>query len=84
MVPKVPSGSSPSAPADPRPRAQVSYEGEDEFSAQSLDPMRRKVMQSQEKLKPVEPGKKAEIKVSELKPTNEHGKLAFLRKIFSK
>lgn len=35
-----PTGSSPSG-TDGRPRAQVAYEGDDEFSTMSLDPQRR-------------------------------------------
>lgn len=81
---KMPSGSSNSNPSDGRPRAQVSYEGEDEFSTMSLNPERKNVMRSQNKLKPVEPGGKQEVKVNELKATNDQGKLSFLRKIFSR
>jgi hypothetical protein len=84
MATKLPTGSGPSRPDDPRPRAQVSYEGEDEFSAMSLDPERRKTSKSSAKLQPLAPGQKAEVKVDELKATNDNGILGMFRKIFPK
>lgn len=80
---KPPSGSSASAPGD-RPRAQISYEGEDEFSMMSLDPSRKKIQQSQAKLAPIAPGAKTEVKVNELKSTNDSGMVGFFRKIFAR
>jgi hypothetical protein len=68
-----------------RPRAQVAYEGEDEFSTRSLDPKRRETTDSHGKrLKPDGVGKKDQIKIDDLKPTNEKGAVGFLRKIFPK
>ncbi len=83
-TPKMPTGSAPSAPNDPRPRAQVAYEGEDEFSAMSLDPQRKKTMKSHSKLAPAAPGEKPEVKVDELKSTNDQGIVGLFRKIFAK
>jgi len=80
--PKLPIGSS--AGADGRPRAQVAYEGEDEFSAMSLDPQRKKALKTKEKLEPSAPGQREEVKVNELKPMNDQGVVGFLRKIFAK
>ncbi len=78
-------GSSSSAPEDPRPRAQVAYEGEDEFSTMSLDPNRKEIISNEEKLNPASPGGKREVKVDKLKSTNEaSGVVGFLRKIFAK
>lgn len=79
---KLPTGSA--ASASGRPRAQVSYEGEDEFSAMSLDPNRRQVVKSAKALAPPPPGEREEVKVDELKPHNEQGVVGFLRKIFAK
>jgi len=81
--PKLPIGSASSAPGD-RPRAQVAYEGEDEFSAMSLDPQRKSALKTKEKLDPKAPGEKASVKVDELKPMNDQGVVGFLRKIFAK
>ena len=80
---KLPTGSTSSTPGG-RPRAQVSYEGEDEFSAMSLDPERRRSLKQREVLKPNEPGSREEVKVDELKTTNSHGVVGFFRKIFAK
>ncbi len=85
MAPKNLTGSSSSGPADPRPRAQVSYEGEDEFSTMSLDPARREVVRDEERLSPSSPGTRPSLKVDKLKPTNDaSGVVGFLRKIFAK
>lgn len=84
MASKLPTGSGASSPSDPRPRAQVSYEGQDEFSAMSLDPERRKSNKAQQKLQPSAPGEKQEMKVDELKATNQQGFFGLLRKIFAK
>jgi hypothetical protein len=82
--PKLPSGSSASAPGG-RPRAQISYEGEDEFSAMSLDPQRRNTSKSKSQLAPAAPGQRDQVKVDELKSTNDQqGVIGFLRKIFAK
>ncbi len=79
----LPSGSSSSDPSG-RPRAQVSYEGEDEFSTMSLDPSRRDAMRIQKQLVPGAPGQRQEVQVTKLKPTNDNGVIGFLRKIFSR
>ena len=71
MAGKLPSGSSPSLPGA-RPRAQVSYEGEDEFSAMSLDPNRKQQLKDKQQLAPKAPGEKDQVKVDELKATNDH------------
>jgi hypothetical protein len=76
-----PAGSAPSSAADPRPRAQISYEGEDEFSLMSLEPTRRK--REEVDLEPIEPGVRKEVKVNDLKPKG--GVLAgFIKKIFDR
>jgi hypothetical protein len=80
---RLPAGSS-SSEQGGRPRAQVAYEGEDEFSTVSLDPKRKRQAQDQAKLAPEAPGHKARVKVDELKPTNEQGVFGLLRKIFAK
>lgn len=80
--PKLPIGSA--TGADGRPRAQVAYEGEDEFSAMSLDPERKRVLKKKETLAPSAPGLRAQVKVDQLKPTNDQGVVGFLRKIFAK
>ena len=83
MAGKLPSGSSPSLPGA-RPRAQVSYEGEDEFSAMSLDPNRKKQLKDKQQIAPNAPGEKDSVKVDELKSTNDQGIVGLFRKIFSK
>lgn len=83
MAGKLPSGSSPSLPGS-RPRAQVSYEGEDEFSAMSLDPQRKAQLKEKQRLAPTAPGEKAQVSVDELKPVNDNGIVGLFRKIFAK
>lgn len=83
MAGKLPSGSSPSLPGA-RPRAQVSYEGEDEFSAMSLDPKRKQQLKEKEQLAPAGPGENKQVKVDELKATNDQGIVGLFRKIFAK
>lgn len=81
---KLPSGSSASGPGG-RPRAQISYEGEDEFSTMSLDPSRKNVSKTKAKLAPNAPGEREQVRVDELKSVNDQqGVLGFLRKIFAK
>ncbi len=80
----LPTGSTPSGPGDPRPRAQISYEGEDEFSTMSLDPDRRTALKARQNLKPGAPGEREEVQVTELRATNTQGIVGFLRKIFAK
>jgi hypothetical protein len=81
---KLPSGSSASGPGG-RPRAQVAYEGEDEFSTMSLDPSRKSASKTRAKLAPNAPGEREQVRVDELKSTNDQqGVLGFLRKIFAK
>lgn len=75
-----PAGSAPSG-ADPRPRAQISYEGEDEFSLMSLDPIRRE--KEAVDMEPIEPGVKKEVKVDDMKPKGG-ALLGFIRKIFDR
>jgi hypothetical protein len=79
MAAQKPTGSAPGA--DGRPRAQVSYEGEDEFSAMSLDPSRRR--KAAVEIEPSSPGSRPEVHVDELKP-RKRGMIGFLRKIFDK
>ena len=74
-----PTGSAPGS--DGRPRAQVSYEGEDEFSAMSLDPSRRRKMAVD--LEPSSPGTRSQVQVDSLKP-KKRGMVDFFRKIFAK
>lgn len=83
MTGKLPSGSSPSLPGA-RPRAQVSYEGEDEFSTMSLDPSRKDQLKGKQQLTPAAPGEREQVKVDELKPMNEQGIVGLFRKIFAK
>ncbi len=77
---KLPNGSAPSTPGG-RPRAQVSYEGEDEFSTMSLDPSRSKL---KKKSAMVLPDNKERPSVNELKPVNDLGLVGLFRKIFPK
>ncbi len=77
---KLPAGSSPSSPGE-KPRAQVSYEGADEFSAMSLDPRRKKQLKTQEKLITNE---KEKPQPDELKRVNDQGVVTLFRKIFAK
>ncbi len=77
---KLPQGSSASQPGG-RPRAQVSYEGDDEFSAMSLDPSRKK--QLKEKAA-IAPDTNTKATIDELKPTNDQGIVGLFRKIFAK
>lgn len=79
-LPVRPAGGAPSG-SDPRPRAQISYEGEDEFSLMSLEPRRRS--REAVDLEPVEPGVKKEVKVDDLKAKGG-GMLGFIRKIFDR
>lgn len=83
MAGKLPSGSSPSLPGA-RPRAQVSYEGEDEFSAMSLDPQRKDQLKDKQRLAPAAPGENTKVSVNELKPVNDNGIVGLFRKIFAK
>ncbi len=78
--PSKPTGSAPSAVGD-RPRAQISYEGEDEFSSMSLDPERRK--KAAVDLEPSNPGQRKEIKVDDLKP-KKSSLLGFVKSIFER
>jgi hypothetical protein len=80
--PKLPIGSA--TGADGRPRAQVAYEGEDEFSTMSLDPERKRVLKKKQSLEPSAPGVKEQVKVDQLKPMNNQGVVGFFRKIFAK
>ncbi len=84
MAAKLPTGSTPSDDGDPRPRAQVSYEGEDAFSAVSLSPERRAALKNRQTLNPGAPGNKEEMQVNELRATNNQGVVGFLRRIFAK
>jgi hypothetical protein len=83
MAGKLPSGSSSSLPGS-RPRAQVSYEGEDEFSTMSLDPERKAQLKTKQQLAPAAPGEREQVKVDELKPMNDQGIVGLFRKIFAK
>ena len=79
-TPSKPSGSAPSGSGD-RPRAQISYEGEDEFSTLSLDPERRR--RAVVDLEPSSPGAQKEITVDDLKP-KKRTLLGFVKAIFDK
>ena len=76
--PQKPMGGAPSAPGE-RPRAQVAYEGDDEFSAMSLDPARRRKQGVD--LDPGAPGSQKEVKVDDLKPKSK-GVIGLMKKIF--
>ena len=80
MAPPKPSGSTASKAGD-RPRAQISYEGEDEFSAMSLDPERRKKPALD--LEPSSPGASKEVKIDDLKP-KKSSLFGFVKAIFDK
>lgn len=80
-VPTKPAGSAPSSPTDPRPRAQVSYEGEDEFSTMSLDPTRRARVAVE--LEPSNPGERKAVHVDDLK-SKGGGLVGFIKRIFDK
>jgi len=69
-------GSAPSAA-----RAQVAYEGDDEFSAMSLDPQRR--TKKGPDLDPGAPGTQKEVKVDDLKPKSK-GVIGLMKKIFDR
>lgn len=78
---KLPQGSASSQPGG-RPRAQVSYEGDDEFSTMSLDPSRKKQLKTKAAL--VAPDANEKATVDELKATNDQGIVGLFRKIFAK
>lgn len=75
-----PSGSTASKQGD-RPRAQISYEGEDEFSSMSLDPERRKKPTLD--IEPDAPGSNKEVKIDDLKP-RKSSLFGFVKAIFEK
>jgi hypothetical protein len=75
-----PSGSTASKAGD-RPRAQISYEGEDEFSAMSLDPERRRKPKLD--IEPSAPGASKEVKIDDLKP-KKSSLFGFVKAIFEK
>lgn len=80
MVGRLPSGSA-AAGIDGRVRAQVAYEGADEFSAFSLDPRRKRQLQQQRALVPDFTEKAT---VAPLKRMNEQGATSFFRRIFAR
>lgn len=80
MVGKLPSGSA-AAGIDGRARAQVAYEGADEFSAFSLDPRRKSQLKQKRALVP---DFKEAARVDELKHMNDQGVTSFFRKIFAR
>ncbi len=82
MTAKPPTGSSNSGPNDARPRAQVAYEGDDEFSVFSVEPERQEALQSHAKLH--QAGQKDRVVVDELKSVNDQGFFGRLRKIFAR
>ena len=75
-----PSGSTASKAGD-RPRAQISYEGEDEFSSMSLDPERRR--RPTLDIEPSAPGASKEVKIDDLKP-KKSSLFGFVKAIFEK
>ena len=78
MAPVKPTGGAASEPGG-KPRAQVAYEGDDEFSTMSLDPKRRR--KATVELEPMEPGVTAET--YEKAPEGK-GFFGLVRKLFSK
>lgn len=78
MAPVKPTGNAASQPGG-KPRAQVAYEGDDEFSTMSLDPTRRR--KATVELEPLEPGVNAETYE---KPAEAKGFFGLVRKLFSK
>ncbi len=75
-----PSGSTASKAGD-RPRAQISYEGEDEFSSMSLDPERRRKPTLD--IEPSAPGASNEVKIDDLKP-KKSSLFGFVKAIFER
>jgi hypothetical protein len=78
---KPPTGSS-NAAGDARPRAQVAYEGDDEFSVFSVEPERQEALATHAKIHQAGPREK--VVVDELKSVNDQGFFGRLRKIFAK
>lgn len=80
MAVKLPSGSA-AADGSGRVRAQIAYEGADEFSAFSLDPRRKTQLQQKRALVPdfVE-----KASVAPLKRVNEPTTPGFFKKIFAR
>ncbi len=79
--PRKPQGGAPSSPHDSRPRAQVAYEGEDEFSLMSLDPTRKK--KAPVEIEDSNPLGKPLAVIDDLKPKKKNV-LGVLKKIFDK
>ena len=50
----------------------------------SLDPNRKQQLKDKQQLAPSGPGEKEQVKVDELKATNDQGIVGLFRKIFSK
>ncbi len=50
----------------------------------SLDPNRKKQIKDKQQLAPKAPGEKDNVKVDELKSTNDQGIVGLFRKIFAK
>jgi hypothetical protein len=82
MAAKPPTGSSNSSPTDARPRAQVAYEGDDEFSVFSVEPERQEALEKHAKLH--RPGTSDKVVVDELKSVTDGGFFGRFRKIFAK
>lgn len=80
MPVKLPTGSAVSG-THGRVRAQIAYEGADEFSAFSLDP-RRKVQLKQKRA--LVPDFTEAARVDELKRVNDQSVASFFRKIFAR
>ena len=80
LPPSKPSGSTASKTGD-RPRAQISYEGEDEFSLMSLNPERRQKPTLD--IEPSPPGASKEVKIDDLKP-RKSSLFGFVKAIFEK
>lgn len=80
MVGKLPSGSA-AAGIDGRVRAQIAYEGADEFSAFSLDPRRKQQLQQKRALVPDFTEK---VTVAPLKRMNDQSSASFFRRIFAR
>jgi hypothetical protein len=80
MAQHKPTGSSKTA--DGRARAQVSYEGDDEFSMMSTEPVRRE--KKAVELEPAAPGAREQVHIDEMKPKKKGNVVGFFRKIFAK
>ncbi|MHB8873398.1 MAG: hypothetical protein ACYC8T_06895 [Myxococcaceae bacterium] len=75
-----PAPSAPAAPADSRPRAQVAYEGDDEFSVMSSKAGARR--KPTVELRPASPGQTATLGSEDNEGAGKNKAWHFIRKIF--